>query len=65
MIQNWGHEENQIMRGYIKKAVFEWNLAYPEQAISQETLKNLFQGLRWATDDMTAAEAMQYNEKHR
>lgn len=64
-MQNWGHEENQIMRGYIKKAVFEWNLAYPEEAIPPETLKNLFQGLRWATDDMTAAEAAIYDEKHR
>lgn len=64
-MQNWGYEENSVMRGYIKKAVFEWNLAYPEESISSETLKNLLQALRWATDDMTATEAAIYDEKHR
>ena len=56
-MQNWGYEENSIMRGYIKKAVYEWNLAYPGEAIDEQTKANLLQALRWATDDMTAAEA--------
>ncbi len=64
-MQNWAGEENSAMRGYIKKAIFEWNLAYPEESISSETLKNLLQALRWATDDMTASEAAKYDEKHR
>lgn len=63
-MQNWGYEENRALRGYIKKAVFEWNLAYPDEAISKETLKNLLQALRWATDDMTAGEAATYDEEH-
>ena len=53
------------MRGYIKKAICEWNLAYPEELISDEVKNNLLQALRWATDDMTAGEAATYDEKHR
>lgn len=64
-MQNWGYEENVIMRGYIKKAINEWNLAYPDQAIDEQTKTSLLQALRWATDDMTAAEAAKYDEKHR
>ena len=64
-MQKWGYEENCVMRGYIKKAVYEWNLAYPGEAIDEQTKANLLQALRWATDDMTAAEAAIYDEKHR
>ena len=63
-MQNWAGEENSAMRGYIKKAIFEWNLAYPEELISDEVKNNLLQALRWATDDMTAAEAAKYDEEH-
>ena len=64
-MQNWAGEENSAMRGYIKKAIFEWNLAYPEELISDEVKNSLLQALRWATDDMTATEAAMYDEKHR
>lgn len=64
-MQNWGYEENKVMRGYLKKAIREWNLAYPGEAIDEQTKTNLLQALRWATDDMTAAEAAIYDEKHR
>jgi len=63
-VHNWSGDENQVMKGYILKAFNMWNLSNPEDAIPKETLDNLMQALRWATDDLTAEQAYEYYMTH-
>lgn len=61
---NWTGNENQVMKGYILKAVSLWNSeSRPSDAINKETLDNLLTALCWATDELTAEEAYHYYEK--
>ena len=62
-IPNWNGDDNQVMKGYILKAVDLWNKEYPATAFSKETIDNLLTALRWATDELTAEEAYRYYEK--
>ena len=62
-IPNWNGDDNQVMKGYILKAVDIWNKEYPTTAFSKETIDNLLTALRWATDELTAEEAYRYYEK--
>lgn len=62
-IPNWNGDDNQVMKGYILKAIDMWNIDYPSAAFSKETIDNLLTALRWATDELTAEEAYRYYEK--
>ena len=62
-IPNWNGDDNQVMKGYILKAVDIWNKEYPTTAFSKETIDNPLTALRWATDELTAEEAYRYYEK--
>ena len=62
-IPNWNGDDNQVMKGYILKAVDLWNKEYPATAFSKETIDNLLTALRWATEELTAEEAYRYYEK--
>ena len=62
-IPNWNGDDNQVMKGYILKAVDLWNKEYPTTAFSKETIDNLLTALRWAIDELTAEEAYRYYEK--
>ena len=62
-IPNWNGDDNQVMKGYILKAVAMWNRENLTEQITQKTLDNLLTALRWATDELTAEEAYRYYEK--
>ena len=62
-IPNWNGDDNQVMKGYILKAVDLWNKEYPATAFSKETIDNPLTALRWATEELTAEEAYRYYEK--
>ena len=62
-IPNWNGDDNQVMKGYILKAVAMWNRENLTEQITQRTLDNLLTALRWATDELTAEEAYRYYEK--
>lgn len=62
-IPNWNGDDNQVMKGYILKAVDLWNKEYPTTAFPKETIDNLLTALRWATEELTAEEAYRYYEK--
>ena len=62
-IPNWNGNDNQVMKGYILKAVAMWNRENLTEQITQKTLDNLLTALRWATDELTAEEAYRYYEK--
>ena len=62
-IPNWNDNDNQVMKGYILKAVAMWNRENLTEQITQKTLDNLLTALRWATDELTAEEAYRYYEK--
>ena len=64
-ISNFNGTENQVMKGYILKAIDMWNIDYPSAAFSKETIDNLLTALHWATDELTAEEAYHYYEKKR
>ncbi len=64
-IPNWNCDDNQVMKGYILKAVAMWNRANLTEQITQKTLDNLLTALSWATDELTAEEAYHYYEKKR
>ncbi len=64
-IENWGFKsENEVMKGYVLYALNEIEKNEPELALSDEQRKALFNGLRWATSDMTAEEAYNYYVKN-
>ena len=62
-IPNWNGNDNQVMKGYILKAVAMWNRENLTDQITQKTLDKLLTALRWATDELTAEEAYRYYEK--
>ena len=62
-IPNRNGDDNQVMKGYILKAIDLWNKEYPATAFSKETIDNLLTALRWATDELTTEEAYRYYEK--
>lgn len=62
-IPNWNGNDNQVMKGYILKAVAMWNRENLTEQITQKMLDNLLTALRWATDELTAEEAYHYYEK--
>ena len=62
-IPNWNGDDNQVMKGYILKAVAMWNKENLTEQITQRTLDDLLTALRWATDELTAEEAYRYYEK--
>ena len=64
-IPNWNGDDNQVMKGYILKAVAMWNRANLTEQITQKTLDNLLTALGWATEELTAEEAYHYYEKKR
>ena len=64
-IPNWNGNDNQVMKGYILKAVAMWNRENLTEQITQKTLDNLLTALSWATDELTAEEAYHYYEKKR
>ena len=62
-IPNWNGNDNQVMKGYILKAVAMWNRENLTEQITQKMLDNLLTALSWATDELTAEEAYRYYEK--
>ena len=62
-IPNWNGDDNQVMKGYILKAVAMWNRENLTEQITQRTLDNLLTALSWATEELTAEEAYCYYEK--
>ena len=60
-IENWGFNcENETMKGYVLRALKEIERNEPKLALSEEQKNALFNGLRWATSEMTAQEAYEY-----
>ena len=60
-IDNWGYNyENESMKGYILYALKMIKENEPELQLTEEQKKALFNGLRWATSDLTAEEAYNY-----
>ena len=60
-IENWGFKsENEVMKGYILYALREIEKNSPKDKLTDEQKKALFNGLSWATSDMTAQEAYNY-----
>lgn len=64
-IPNWNGNDNQVMKGYILKAVAMWNRENLTEQITQKTLDKLLTALGWATEELTAEEAYRYYEKKR
>ena len=62
-IPNWNGDDNQVMKGYILKAVAMWNRENLTDQITQKTLDKLLTALGWATEELTAEEAYRYYEK--
>lgn len=64
-IENWGwRNENEVMKGYVLRALKEIEQNEPELKLSEEQKTALFNGLRWATSDLTAQEAYDYYIKN-
>ena len=64
-ITNWGFNyENETMKGYVLYALKMIKENQPELQLSDEQKQALFNGLRWATSDLTAQEAFDYYCKH-
>lgn len=63
-IENWDGLQNCVMMGYILRAAAEWNRECPDKPIDKDTVDNLLRAVRWACDDMTAAEAYRYYITH-
>lgn len=61
-IRNWDGTENQVMKGYVFYALKMIKENEPELQLSDEQKKALFNGLRWATSDLTAEDAYRYCE---
>ena len=60
-IENWGFKcENEVMKGYVLYALKMIKENQPELQLSDEQKSALFNGLRWATSDLTAQEAYEY-----
>ena len=59
-IKNWDGIENSVMKGYILYALKEMERDVPELKLSEEQKTAFFNGLSWATSDMTAQEAYDY-----
>lgn len=60
-IDNWGFNcENEVMKGYILYALKEIEKNEPKHKLTAEQKAALFNGLRWATSDLTAQEAYDY-----
>lgn len=60
-IDNWGFNyENETMKGYVLYALKMIRENQPELQLSEEQKDALFNGLRWATSDLTAQEAYEY-----
>lgn len=59
-IKNWDGIENNVMKGYILYALREMERNVPELKLSEEQKDALFNGLSWATSDMTAQEAYNF-----
>ena len=60
-IKNWGYNyENEVMKGYILYALKEIEKNSPKDKLTDEQKKALFNGLSWATSDLTAEEAYNY-----
>ena len=60
-IENWGfNSENEVMKGYILYALKEMEKNEPQHKLTAEQKAALFNGLRWATSDLTAEEAYNY-----
>lgn len=60
-IKNWGSNyENEVMKGYVLYALKEMRKNVPELQLSDEQKDALFNGLRWATSDLTAEDAYKY-----
>ena len=64
-IPNWNGNDNQVMKGYILKAVAMWNRENLTDQITQKTRDKLLTALGWATEELTAEEAYHYYEKKR
>ena len=64
-ITNWGSNyENESMKGYILYALNAIKRDQPKLQLSEEQCEALFNGLRWATSEMTAHDAYEYYLKH-
>lgn len=60
-IDNWGFNyENETMKGYVLYALKMIRENQPELQLSDEQREALFNGLRWATSDLTAQEAYDF-----
>lgn len=60
-IDNWGYNyENESMKGYVLYALKMIKENEPELQLTEEQKTALFNGLRWATSDLTAEEAYNY-----
>ncbi len=65
IIENWGwHNENEVMKGYVLYALKMIQENQPELQLSDEQKSALFNGIRWATSDLTAQEAYDYYVKN-
>ena len=51
--------ENEIMKGYCQKA-FDDLALYSDVEITEEQREAFLKALGWATDELTASEALQY-----
>ena len=63
-IENWDGTDNQVMKGYVLRALKNMQMYYQKEALSESQTKALMQALKWATDDMTAQEAYDYYVTH-
>lgn len=64
-IGNWGFKnENEVMKGYVLYAIKMIQKNQPELRLSDEQKSALFNGLSWATSDLTAQEAYDYYCNH-
>ena len=59
-IKNWDGLENGVMKGYILYALKMIEENNPDQKLTQEQKDALWNGLRWATSDMTVQDAYNY-----
>ena len=60
-IENWGlNNENEVMKGYIMYALKQIDQNRPGLQLTKEQKEALWNGLRWATSDMTAQDAYEY-----
>lgn len=60
-IENWGlNYENEVMKGYVLYTLKMIQENQPKLQLSDEQKSALFNGLSWATSDLTAQEAYEY-----